>query len=166
MFRRPDPVLAEKTPQPACAPPVLRHSSDRRPHRLYRDFRMRRIFSTENTPGDINSLCHGNRVRQQLAVCHDHADGYSVGHRAASWHWAQQSNAWTRFIDSGNPKYRRDQLAQILGLNFGLLRAAGSNPEWENARLAMTLALCTTMRGVEIKICVGGMLIYSARASP
>jgi integrase len=32
-----------------------------------------------------------------------------------------------------------------------LLRAAGSNPDWENARLAMTLALCTTMRGVEIK---------------
>jgi integrase len=32
-----------------------------------------------------------------------------------------------------------------------LLRTAGFNPEWENARLGMTLALCTTMRGVEIK---------------
>jgi integrase len=32
-----------------------------------------------------------------------------------------------------------------------LLHAADSNPEWQNARLAMTLALCTTMRGVEIK---------------
>ena len=32
-----------------------------------------------------------------------------------------------------------------------LLSTAGSNPDWENARLAMTLALCTTMRGVEIK---------------
>ena len=30
-----------------------------------------------------------------------------------------------------------------------LLRAAGSNPNWDNARIAMTLALCTTMRGVE-----------------
>lgn len=32
-----------------------------------------------------------------------------------------------------------------------LLHTADSNPEWQNARLAMTLALCTTMRGVEIK---------------
>jgi integrase len=32
-----------------------------------------------------------------------------------------------------------------------LLSTAASNPDWENARLAMTLALCTTMRGVEIK---------------
>ncbi|WP_414633399.1 tyrosine-type recombinase/integrase [Acidisarcina polymorpha] len=32
-----------------------------------------------------------------------------------------------------------------------LLQAADSKPEWQNARLAMALALCTTMRGVEIK---------------
>jgi integrase len=32
-----------------------------------------------------------------------------------------------------------------------LLHAADSNAEWQNARLAMTIALCTTMRGVEIR---------------
>jgi integrase len=32
-----------------------------------------------------------------------------------------------------------------------LLRMAEAKPEWQTARLAMTLALCTTMRGVEIK---------------
>ena len=32
-----------------------------------------------------------------------------------------------------------------------LVDVADSNPEWQNARLAMTLALCTTMRGVEIR---------------
>jgi len=32
-----------------------------------------------------------------------------------------------------------------------LLKTAGGKPEWNNARLAMILALCTTMRGVEIK---------------
>jgi integrase len=32
-----------------------------------------------------------------------------------------------------------------------LLHAADSNPEWQNARLAMTLALCKTMRGIEIR---------------
>lgn len=38
-----------------------------------------------------------------------------------------------------------------------LLHAADSKPEWQNARLAMALALCTTMRGVEIKnLCWAG----------
>jgi integrase len=32
-----------------------------------------------------------------------------------------------------------------------LLRVAEVRPEWQTARLAMTLALCTTMRGVEIR---------------
>ena len=32
-----------------------------------------------------------------------------------------------------------------------VLFAADSNPEWQNARWAMTLAFCTTVRGVEIK---------------
>ena len=83
MFRRPDPLLAEKTPQPAGAPLVLGRSSDWRPRRVCRDFRLRRIFSTENTSGHINDLRHGNRIRQQLAVHHDHADSHPVGHRAA-----------------------------------------------------------------------------------
>jgi integrase len=32
-----------------------------------------------------------------------------------------------------------------------LLYVADTNPEWKNTRIAITLALCTTMRGVEIK---------------
>jgi integrase len=32
-----------------------------------------------------------------------------------------------------------------------LLRVSEARPEWQTARLAMTLALCTTMRGIEIK---------------
>jgi integrase len=32
-----------------------------------------------------------------------------------------------------------------------LLRAAGQNEEWQRAEAAMSLALCTTMRGCEIK---------------
>ena len=32
-----------------------------------------------------------------------------------------------------------------------LLRVSEAKPEWQTARLAMTLALCTTMRGIEIK---------------
>ena len=32
-----------------------------------------------------------------------------------------------------------------------LLRVAEAKPEWQTARLAITLALCTTMRGVEIR---------------
>ncbi len=32
-----------------------------------------------------------------------------------------------------------------------LLRVAGQNPEWQHAEAAMSIALCTTMRGCEIK---------------
>ena len=32
-----------------------------------------------------------------------------------------------------------------------LMRAAGQNQEWQRAEAAMSLALCTTMRGCEIK---------------
>jgi hypothetical protein len=34
---------------------------------------------------------------------------------------------------------------------LGLQTAAAKNPDWENARLAMTLALNTTMRACEVK---------------
>src|SRR5262249_37134522 len=34
---------------------------------------------------------------------------------------------------------------------LGLLRLAGKNPDWQNARLAAILALNTTMRGCELK---------------
>jgi integrase len=52
-----------------------------------------------------------------------------------------------------NPRsfLRAIYLRSILEDKLRLLSTAGSNPDWENARLAMTLALCTTMRGVEIK---------------
>src|SRR5207244_3420693 len=41
-----------------------------------------------------------------------------------------------------------------------LLRVAEAKPEWETARLAMKLALCTTMRGMEIKNLHWGLLTY------
>lgn len=41
--------------------------------------------------------------------------------------------------------------AMALDEKLRLLRLAGSNPEWQTARLAMILALNTTMRGCELK---------------
>jgi len=41
--------------------------------------------------------------------------------------------------------------AMALDEKLRLLRLAGSNPDWQTARLAMTLALNATMRGCELK---------------
>jgi integrase len=65
----------------------------------------------------------------------------------------QRAKRWSVIADDIRPLKEPRSIGQALSYEqkVRLLRAADSNPEWQNARLAMTLALCTTMRGVEIK---------------
>ncbi len=50
-------------------------------------------------------------------------------------------------------KSRTEPIGRALthGKKIQLLYAANSKPEWRTARLAITLALCTTMRRVELR---------------
>jgi integrase len=65
----------------------------------------------------------------------------------------KRAKRWILIADDIRPMKEPRSIGRALSYEqkVRLLRAADSNPEWQNARLAMTLALCTTMRGVEIK---------------
>jgi len=65
----------------------------------------------------------------------------------------KRARRWSQIADDIRPLKEPRSIGQALSYEqkVRLLHAADSNPEWQNARLAMTLALCTTMRGVEIK---------------
>jgi integrase len=65
----------------------------------------------------------------------------------------KRAKRWSQIADDIRPLKEPRSIGQALSYEqkVRLLHAADSNPEWQNARLAMTLALCTTMRGVEIK---------------
>src|SRR5271155_5268194 len=65
----------------------------------------------------------------------------------------KRAKRWSQITDDIHPLKEPRPIRQALSYEqkVRLLHAADSNPEWQNARLAMTLALCTTMRGVEIK---------------
>jgi len=65
----------------------------------------------------------------------------------------KRAKRWSAIADDIRPLKEPRTIGQALTYEqkVRLLHAADSNPEWQNARLAMTLALCTTMRGVEIK---------------
>jgi integrase len=65
----------------------------------------------------------------------------------------QRAKRWSVIADDIRPLKEPRSIGRALSYEqkVRLLHAADSNPEWQNARLAMTLALCTTMRGVEIK---------------
>ena len=65
----------------------------------------------------------------------------------------KRARRWSQIADDIRPLKEPRSIGQALSYEqkVRLLHAADSNPEWQNARLAMTLALCTTMRGVEIR---------------
>ena len=65
----------------------------------------------------------------------------------------KRAKRWSGIADDIRPLREPRTIGRALSYEqkVRLLDAADSNPEWENARLAMTIALCTTMRGVEIK---------------
>ena len=65
----------------------------------------------------------------------------------------KRAKHWSQIADDIRPLKEPRSIGRALSYEdkVRLLHAADSNPEWGNARLAMTLALCTTMRGVEIK---------------
>src|SRR5271156_5123383 len=65
----------------------------------------------------------------------------------------KRAKCWILIADDIRPMKEPRSIGRALSYEekVRLLHAADSNPEWQNARLAMTLALCTTMRGVEIR---------------
>jgi integrase len=65
----------------------------------------------------------------------------------------KRAKRWSMISDEIRPLKEPRTIGRALSSEekARLLHAADSNPEWQNARLAMTLALCTTMRGVEIR---------------
>ncbi len=65
----------------------------------------------------------------------------------------KRAKRWSLITDEVRPLREPRSIGQALSheQKVRLLHAADSKPEWQNARLAMALALCTTMRGVEIK---------------
>jgi len=65
----------------------------------------------------------------------------------------KRAKRWGTLAEDIRPLRQPRSIGRAMSLEdkLRLLSTAGANPEWENARLAMTLALCTTMRGVEIK---------------
>jgi integrase len=65
----------------------------------------------------------------------------------------KRAKRWSVIADDIRPLKEPRSIGRALSFEqkVRLLHAADSKPEWQNARLAMTLALCTTMRGVEIK---------------
>jgi integrase len=65
----------------------------------------------------------------------------------------KRAKRWHLFSDEIKPLPVRHEVGKALSPEekFNLQKAAGKNPDWENARLAMTLALNTTMRACEVK---------------
>jgi integrase len=65
----------------------------------------------------------------------------------------KRAKRWHLFADEIKPLPVRHQVGRALSPEeqLGLQQAAAKKPDWENARLAMTLALNTTMRACEVK---------------
>jgi integrase len=65
----------------------------------------------------------------------------------------KRAKRWYLFADEIKPLPARHQVGRALSAEekLRLTEAASEKPEWQNARLAMTLALNTTMRASEIK---------------
>ena len=65
----------------------------------------------------------------------------------------KRAKRWELFADEIKPLPARHQVGRALvkEQKLDLARLASTNPDWENARLAMTLALNTTMRSCEVK---------------
>jgi integrase len=65
----------------------------------------------------------------------------------------KRARLWARVADDIKPLPERHNVGRALSYEekIRLQRIAGSKPEWDIARLAITLALNTTMRGCEIR---------------
>lgn len=65
----------------------------------------------------------------------------------------KRAKRWHLFSDEIKPLPVRHEIGRALSPEekISLQKAAGKNHDWENARLAMTLALNTTMRACEVK---------------
>ncbi len=65
----------------------------------------------------------------------------------------KRAKRWHLFADEIKPLPARHQVGRAMSPDekLGLQRAAEDKPQWENARLAMSLALNTTMRACEVK---------------
>jgi integrase len=65
----------------------------------------------------------------------------------------KRAKRWHLFSDEIKPLPVRHEVGKALSPEekFNLEKAAEKRPDWENARLAMTLALNTTMRACEVK---------------
>lgn len=65
----------------------------------------------------------------------------------------KRAKRWHLFADEIKPLPVRHQVGRALSPEekLGLQQTAENNPDWENARLAMSLALNTTMRACEVK---------------
>src|SRR5271156_1271161 len=65
----------------------------------------------------------------------------------------KRAKLWHLFADEIKPLPVHNQIGRAMTLDekLRLTRAATTKPEWQNARLAMVLALNTTMRACEIK---------------
>jgi integrase len=65
----------------------------------------------------------------------------------------KRAKRWYLLADEIKPLPARHQVGRALSPEekLRLQKAAAKNPDWENARLAMTLALNTTMRACEVK---------------
>jgi integrase len=65
----------------------------------------------------------------------------------------KRAKRWSQIADDVRPLKEKSAVGRALTTEekMRLLRVADAKPEWQTARLAMTLALCTTMRGVEIR---------------
>jgi len=65
----------------------------------------------------------------------------------------KKAKLWQRFSEEIKPLPQRSGMGRALSPKekVRLIRVAKSKPHWDNARLAMTLALNTTMRGCEIR---------------
>jgi integrase len=65
----------------------------------------------------------------------------------------KRAKRWHLFSDEIKPLPARNQVGRALAREqkLKLAKLASMNPDWQNARLAMTLALNTTMRSCEVK---------------
>jgi len=65
----------------------------------------------------------------------------------------KRAKRWHLFADEIRPLPAKHQVGRALAKEqkLALARLASTNPDWENARLAMILALNTTMRSCEVK---------------
>jgi integrase len=65
----------------------------------------------------------------------------------------KRAKRWHMFSDEIKPLPARHQVGRALAAQekLWLAKVSAANPSWQNARLAMTLALNTTMRSCEVK---------------